>query len=155
MARKKFGSKFKQGQYKPINAEKYKGKYPIIYRSSWELQLMKFLDKNPSVIEWGSESFVVKYRDPTRNNSIHRYFTDFTSVCKTPNGTKKYIIEVKPYAETIPPKRGRKKESTYKSQCITYARNQAKWKYAVAACKKRGWEFLIITERELFKNNKK
>jgi hypothetical protein len=156
MAKKKY-NRFKQGKYTPEDTSKYKGTYPIIFRSSWEYQLMRFLDTSPNIVEWGSESFVVKYRDITRNNSIHRYYTDFTCISLDKDKNKqKYVIEVKPFAETKAPTNGpRKKESTYKSQCITYARNQCKWKAAKEAAAKRGWKFIILTENELFGKNKK
>jgi hypothetical protein len=34
MGKKGYG--FKQGKFTPSNPEKYKGTYPIIFRSSWE-----------------------------------------------------------------------------------------------------------------------
>ena len=50
----KYG-KFKQGYYTPLHPEKYKtNRNQIIWRSSWELKLMKWLDLTPEVIEWDS-----------------------------------------------------------------------------------------------------
>ena len=37
----------------------------------------------------------------------------------------------------------------YINEVVTYAVNQAKWKAASEYAKDRGWEFKIITEKEL------
>ena len=53
--------RYKQGNYTPRHPEKYKGTWPIIYRSSYELLFCKFCDDNTNVIEWSSESIVIPY----------------------------------------------------------------------------------------------
>ena len=64
---------------------------------------------------------------------------------------KRYVIEVKPYKQTIPPtKTKNKKSQTYISEVKTYAINDAKWKAAREFCEDRMLEFKIITEKELF-----
>ena len=40
-----------QGQYKPINPEKYVGTYPIVFRSSWEHKVMVLFDTNPNAAD--------------------------------------------------------------------------------------------------------
>ena len=43
--------KYQQGIYKLKNPKKYKGNPDnIVYRSSWELKLLKWLDDHPQVI---------------------------------------------------------------------------------------------------------
>ena len=59
-------------EFHPVNKEKYCGSFPIIMRSSWETKFAMFCDKSPSVIKWGSESTIVKYKDQSRNNTVHR-----------------------------------------------------------------------------------
>ena len=48
----------------------------IIYRSLWERKFMTFCDRNPNVIEWGSEEVVIPYRSPL-DGRVHRYYVDF------------------------------------------------------------------------------
>ena len=103
------------------------------------------------MIEWGSEEFFIPYRSPL-DDRIHRYFPDFYMKIKENSGRiKRYVIEVKPYKQTIPPtKTKNKKSQTYISEVKTYAVNDAKWKAAREFCEDRMLEFKIITEKELF-----
>jgi hypothetical protein len=66
-----------QGYFKPKNPQKYKGDPTnIVYRSSWELKLMTYLDLHKDIVTWGSEELIIPYRSPI-DNKIHRYFPDF------------------------------------------------------------------------------
>ena len=151
MPRKK-REKYDQGQFIPQNKDKYKGTYPVIYRSSWEKKFCFFCDRMPQVVSWGSESVVVYYKDPSRQNTQHRYFIDFNMVVKTKDGTlEKFLVEVKPFKETQKPTISkRKKPSTIKREIETYVRNQAKWKAADVYARQKGSKFVVITEKELF-----
>ena len=63
-----------KGKFVPKNSHKYKGNVNnIIWRSTWERSLMKFLDINPDVIQWSSEETVIPYISPV-DNKMHRYF---------------------------------------------------------------------------------
>ncbi len=65
-----------KGKYKPIHPEKYKGDPRMIeYRSSWELNFMKWLDGNPNVIKWMSEEKAIWYYDPVAKKK-RRYFLE-------------------------------------------------------------------------------
>lgn len=140
------------GQFIPRNPEKYIGKYPIIIRSSWERKMCQWLDANSNVIQWSSESHCINYFDPVMEKR-RRYYPDFFVIVKTKDGKhKKFLIEVKPYHETIPPKRGRKSESTIRTQELNYLTNMSKWKAARDYCRKMGIdEFKLLTEKEMFK----
>ena len=46
--------------------------------------------------------------------------------------------------------RGRKKQSTLLHEQVTYDINQAKWKAAKQWADDHGYNFLILTEKELF-----
>lgn len=147
-----YASKTMKGLFRPINPEKYKGDPSnVVYRSSWELSCMRMFDTSSNVIQWQSEERAILYRCPVRN-SIHRYFPDFVIKVKSKNGSiKTYMIEVKPYAQTLPPKKTeKKKRKTLINEAKTYATNTAKWKAAQAFCKKRGWTFKILTEKEIY-----
>lgn len=140
--------RFKQGIYKPIN-KKYTGKHYPKYRSSWELKFFRWCDLNPNVVKWNSENVVIPYR--IGQGKPRRYVVDNTVFLKKGNNIKKYLVEIKPYAQTIPPKvHGNKKKSTLVYEQYTYAKNKSKWSAAQQWCKKQGYEFIIITERELY-----
>lgn len=140
----------KKGYYRPKNPKKYKGDYKnIIFRSSWEEKFMKYCDTKQYILEWGSEEYVIPYRDPT-SGKVRRYFPDFYIKVKESSGKiKKYIIEIKPARQTKEPKIQKKKTKGYIYEVYTYAKNQAKWEAAKDFCDNRLWEFKILTEREL------
>jgi hypothetical protein len=137
---------FHKRKFIPIFPEKYTGDPTnIIMRSSWETRFASWCDKNPSVLKWNSEETVVPYRCPT-DNRIHRYFVDFKITVST---GKTYIIEVKPAAQTQPPIYPGRQTQRYITESLTFMKNQAKWEAAIEFAKDRGWEFKIITEKEL------
>jgi len=137
---------FHKRKFIPIFPEKYTGDPTnIIMRSSWETRFASWCDKNPSVLKWSSEETVIPYRCPT-DNRIHRYFVDFKITVST---GKTYIIEVKPAAQTQPPIYPGRQTQRYITESLTFMKNQAKWEAAIEFAKDRGWEFKIITEKEL------
>lgn len=142
--------KFNQGVFKPKNKEKYKGNIDlIIWRSSWELRLMSWLDAHPDVIEWSSEEVIIPYISPV-DNKYHRYFPDFKVKMRSSNGDiETVLIEVKPFNQTIEPIIQKKKTKRYVNEVLTYTINKTKWKAAEKYCKKMGWNFKIFTENEL------
>src|ERR1035437_6595169 len=81
--------------------ERYIGTRPCTMRSGWEISfVLYFLDVNPSVVSWASETIIIQYINPLDGKS-HRYFTDFNAVIKNKNGeVKEYIFEIKPFAQT-------------------------------------------------------
>jgi len=141
--------KYMQGRYKVINKHKYIGDVNnVIYRSSWELKYLHLLDKSDDIVEFSSEETIIPYQD--HEGKIRRYFVDFK--IKDKNGNIS-LVEIKPYKETIPPILSEgKKTKTKINEILTYDKNQKKWKSAKKFCDKKGWKFLIITERELYGN---
>lgn len=139
-----------KGRYRIENIKKYKGDISdVIYRSSWELKFMRWCDSNPSVLEWGSETVIIPYRSPVDNN-IHRYFVDFYIKIKDKdNKVLKYLIEIKPEKFTKPPPIPQKKTKRFIQEVFNYGINQSKWEAASSFCKDRGWQFLVLTERDL------
>jgi hypothetical protein len=134
-----------QGKYRPSFPRKYKGDSTnVIYRSSWEYKFMKWCDNTSSVEEWGSEEIIIPYVSPV-DGRRHRYFPDFYVKI----GKKKYLVEVKPYKQTKEPKTQKRNTKRYINEVVTYAVNQAKWKAATEFCVDNGWEFMLITEKEL------
>ena len=142
-------SESKKSIYKPKNPTKYKGNINnIICRSSWETKFCGYCDLNENILEWGSEEFFIPYRAP--DGKTRRYFPDFIIKVKENTGKiKTYVIEVKPFKQTKPPRKRKKVTQSYIYECKTYATNQAKWQAANEWCKDHQVEFKIITEREL------
>ena len=138
-----------KGRFKPKNPQKYKGDpNNIIYRSTWEIKVMNYLDQNPNVIWWGSEELAIPYISPV-DKKKHHYFPDFIAKMRKSDGTvMTYIIEVKPDKQTRPPTQKRKTK-TFLQESITYEVNKAKWHAAIEFCKDHAWEFKILTEKDL------
>ena len=137
----------------PKNPKKYKGDpTKIISRSSWELRTFKWLDDNENVLEWSSEEIVIPYYSPV-DNKMHRYFPDVYAKFKVSNNRiKTYLIEIKPEYQVKEPEIKKRITKQYINEVCTYAVNTAKWKAARQYCLDRSWEFKIITEMDLFRN---
>lgn len=140
-----------KGVFRARNPNKYKGDPTnIVYRSRWELMVMQKLDAHPDVLEWSSEEIIVRYRSPI-DGRVHRYFPDFWVKKKDREGKIQHdMIEVKPFKQTQPPSvmEGRPTKR-YLNEVMTWGVNSAKWKAAREYCADRGWNFVIITEKEL------
>ena len=115
---------------------------PIIYRSSWEKHFIEWCENCNEVKHWGSECFPIRYIK-LDDRSEHIYYPDF--ILEMTNGNV-YVIEIKPYSQTIKPK----------SDCSKWAlnawiKNCSKWVAAKKVCNEKGFEFKIVTERTLDK----
>jgi hypothetical protein len=137
---------FSQGYFHPQHPEKYVGDInKIVYRSSWELKFNQFMDSNPNILKWGSESFAIPYIKPT-DQRVHKYYPDYYVVYRDKHGvTHTEVIEVKPASQVSLKKRANLYEQ------LTYAINDAKWRAAKEFCDLHGITFRIVTEKELFK----
>lgn len=138
--------KFKKGIYHVKNPEKYLGRTSPTFRSSYELKFFELCDKSPKIKKWGSETFAIPYISPFDNRK-HLYYIDNFIMMES---GEKFLVEIKPYKQTIPPtKSKRKKESTMLHENYYYGLNMAKWEAAESFAKTKNWKFLIITEKEL------
>jgi len=161
MAKKR---KYYQGRFIPSNPQKYKGDVnKIFFRSSWELSFARYVDRNPTILEWSSESIAIPYVKPTTKR-YHRYFPDFWIKYKHKDGSiHEEIIEIKPKEEWVaamvvvesngkvmPPDRS-KNPKTRMYNRVTMMINAAKWRYAIKWCKERNMEFRIVDQADLFK----
>ncbi len=134
--------------------EKYKGTRPLTLRSSWEIKFVQnYLDINQSILEWTSETVIVKYLSPI-DGKYHRYFIDFSLKALTKDGkTKNIWIEIKPYSQTQLPKEPKRKTKNYLESIKTYMVNQAKWETSKQICEQyklqgKDTEFVVITEKD-------
>ncbi len=131
------------GKYKLKRPEKYKGNpNNVVYRSLWERNTFRWLEKQPWVRWWNSEGTVIGYVCDT-DRKVHRYFVDLT--IRTDYG-ETWLIEIKPHAQTQKPKRKNINEA------LTYMKNSSKWRYAKRFCDDRpGYKFEVWTEQTLEK----
>ncbi len=141
------------GKYVPTNKSKYKGNYQKIeYRSSWELSFMRWCDNNPHVVRWNSEEIVIPYVSSADGGKKRRYFMDF--FVELSDG-RKFIFEIKPHKETIPPEKPQRLTEKAKKRLLhevyTYRVNQDKWTAAIKFAKQKGWTFRVLTEHGLRK----
>lgn len=136
-----------KGIFTPKNINKYQGSLPIVYRSSWELSMMSFLDDNEKVLTWGSESVIIPYYNDI-DGKTHRYFIDFIIKFKT---GEIYLIEIKPKKQTMPPKKSRTGRTTkrYLKEYVTYEQNLMKWRAAKKWAEEHNCKFFVWTQDTL------
>jgi hypothetical protein len=139
--------KWRQGIFTPKNLNKFIGS-KAVYRSGLELKFFRFCDDNPNVLEWGSENIIVPYISPL-DNRAHRYYVDNYIAIKEGSEVVKYLVEIKPSKQTKPPTTKYRKRQHLLYEQKQYVINQAKWKAAKEFCKKKGFTFIILTEKEL------
>lgn len=147
MAKKRSGHH--KRKYYPLNEKKYLGDpKKIVARSSWERIFMIWLDKNPAVLKWSSETVVVPYISPL-DGQPHRYFVDFfvEFINTKTKEIKKRLVEIKPRAQRIEPKN--RNSTGFKKAVETYVINQAKWAAADAFAKANGMDFVVLDEHDL------
>ena len=138
-------------KFRPSNPSKYVGDVNnIMMRSSWEKRFAMWCDTQPGILKWGSEIRAIPYYSIV-DKRMRRYYVDFWILVKNKNGeVKKYIVEIKPRAQVEKPNLSRRKiKATYFEELCTWQRNIDKWKAASAFAKKNGFEFEILTEKEL------
>ena len=140
--------KWRQGIFVPNNQGKFIGR-KATYRSGLELKFFRFCDTNPNVLEWGSENIVVPYKSPL-DNRHHKYYVDNFVVIREGDEVKKYLVEIKPYKQTKKPQTKYRNKQHLIYEQKAYVTNQAKWEAAREYCKKCGYTFIIITEKELY-----
>lgn len=138
-----------KGKYKPKHPEKYIGDPEnIVYRSSWEKKSFLWCDMSPSVLRWGSEEIIVPYVSPV-DGKWHRYFPDLWVELKTKHGLRTIIFEIKPEAQTKPPKPPKRKTRKHLDEVSRWGVNEAKWNAAIKYCEDRGWQFKLLTEENV------
>ena len=137
------------GKFCPKNKEKYRGDWKKIHwKSLWEKKVLMHLDLNPHVVWYSYETIVIPYKSSADKGKSRRYYMDF--IVHYDNGLT-CLIEVKPYHETLAPSvptiLTERAKVKYSKQAYTYTVNQDKWKAANAFCKKKGWRFFLLTEK--------
>lgn len=91
---------------------------------------MMYCDKHPNILEWNSEEMAIPYQFEGKDRN---YYPDFwIRMINEDDCVVEKIIEIKPYYQK------------------RWAQNKAKWKEAVRCCDENGYEFQVLTEKELF-----
>jgi hypothetical protein len=139
-------SKYANGFYQVINAEKYIGKKTPHYRSGWENTFMRFCDLNPAILQWASESVHINYRNPF-TNKMTIYVPDFLIIYVDKSGAQHAeIVEIKPSTQTA-----MESAKSTRDQAAAIL-NMCKWEAARAWCKQQGMTFRVVTEKDIFTN---
>ena len=157
-------SQYHQGLYVPKNKDKViklNSQGGLFYRSGLEQKMMIYLDNNEKISMWGSENLKVPYTKTEwlseaqeYKTSEHTYYPDFYYEMKREDGSvSKVVAEVKPYSETIEPVLKQnptaKQLKNFEYALKMYNKNLPKWSYMIDYCQRKGFEFIIITEKLL------
>lgn len=135
-----------KGKYKIKNPDKYIGNpNKVVFRSLWERNAFRWCESNPKVKLWNSEEIVVPYKYQV-DNKLHRYYVDLLIQM---DNKETYLIEIKPKAQTKPPKKRSRKTKRYINEQLDYIKNQDKWHAADLYAKHKGWKFQVWTEETL------
>ena len=140
-----------KGKFRPLNPDKYKGDPgQIYYRSSWELEFMRWCDAREEVLWWQSEEKRIPYYDPITKRR-RTYYPDFLLARQCHDGIiRETLVEAKPSRQVRgPAKNPKRKSKAWLNEVYTYTTNMAKWKAAAEWCEDRGIDFQLITEKEL------
>ncbi len=123
-------SGFIQGYFNPTYPEKYLGKAPIIYRSSWERKFMILCDMREDVVAWSSEPVEIKYWS-TLDSKERKYYPDFYMKVQKGETYEEFLVEIKP-SEQIkkpkpPTKNSKKALKSYKFLAEQFVKNKDKY----------------------------
>jgi len=142
-------AKYAQGKYQVKNPEKYMGKRLPSYRSSWEFTFMSFCDNNPAVLNWVSEGVKIPYYNPVSGKQTI-YVPDFLVVYVDANQRQHTeLVEIKPSTETT-----MESAKSYRDKLMV-AINMAKWAAADSWARANNMRFRVVTEYDIFKNQKR
>ena len=142
-------SKFAQGVFRPMHAEKYVGRGLPRYRSGWELAFMQFCDNNKHILQWASESISIPYRHPFTGRMTN-YIPDFLVVYADKNSRQRAeLVEIKPKKQSIIESKASNRDRA------VVAVNYAKWDAATKWCRRQGLTFRVLTEEDIFRNGRK
>jgi hypothetical protein len=130
---------------------------------------MFWLDNNEKILIWGCENLEIPYEMTHFDNGDmkikrHRYYPDFYYRIRQPDDSiKDVVVEVKPQKEydmviqlnegkfANVPENNLKKLKSFEYELKLAYKNKTKWETMIEWCNKKGYEFIIITEKHLGK----
>lgn len=135
-----------KGRFIPRHPQKYMGNAQnILFRSSWELTVMKFFDNSTSVSRWASEEVHLPYISP-KDGRVHQYYPDFLfEMINANQEIERWLVEVKPLKETSI------EHAKTAYDRVALAVNEAKWKAAEMFCQVNNLKFKVITELDIYR----
>lgn len=164
-------SKYHQGNFIPENKDKViklNNEGGIYYRSMMEFKFMRYLDMNEMVSRWCGECIKIPYqlthyeKSGDINLKSHTYYADFYYEMKKQNGEiSKVVVEVKPHKEyedvmlfekqqfNIPENANVRKMRNLEYRLKMAQKNSQKWKTMIKWCEKKGFKFIVVTEKHL------
>lgn len=134
-------SRYKQGYINPASCKKLfqsLSKTAIIYRSSYEMKFIMWLESSDKVKGWGSECIKIPYL--YIDGKTHTYYPDY--FVEMVDGTK-MVVEIKPHNQTQKPVN----ENCWAMR--EYTKNMCKWKATMEFCKNKGYQFKVLTEKTI------
>lgn len=134
-------SRYKQGYINPATCKKLFTSLShdkIIYRSSYELKFIMWLESSDKVKGWGSECIKIPYY--YIDGKTHTYYPDY--FVEMEDGAK-MVVEIKPYNQTQKPVN----ENCWAMK--EYSKNMCKWKATIEFCKAKGYTFKVLTEKTI------
>lgn len=134
-------SRYRQGYIDPKSCKKLFDRLSndkIIYRSSYELKFITWLENSSKVLHWGSECIRIPYL--WVDGTTHSYYPDY--FVEMVDGTK-MVVEIKPHNQTQKPLN----ENCWGAK--EYAKNMCKWKATQEFCKAKGFIFKVLTEKTI------
>lgn len=148
-------ARYKQARkpYKLNHPEKYIGNIKLLlYKSSWEENVFKFIDNNPNIIKWGYEIIKIPYMKPVPGGyRKSNYFPDlYIEYFDKHKNFNREVLEIKPLKQTRPTKA--RKPLVRLQENYVFVVNCAKWEAAEQWCTHRGMKFSVITEKTIFKD---
>lgn len=164
-------SSYNSGNYIPKNKDKVlklNTQGGVYFRSSWEKKIMVWLDMKDEIIQWGAECLEIPYQMTHFDNGdakikSHRYYPDFFYRMRGADGIlREVVVEVKPQKEynmvialtegkLQVPEKGTKKLKGFEYDLKMAYKNKSKWETMIEWCRKKGFDFIIITEENLKK----
>ena len=113
---------------------------------------MDWLDNNTQVVKWGSEIIAIPYVKPTTGR-VHKYYPDFyVEYINSKTGKiVQDLVEVKPDKQIRKPTTRGKSKKTQLYEAITWSVNMAKWKSAKLFCDKYGFNWKVLSEKDIFR----
>ena len=118
----------------------------IIYRSGLELKFIQFCENNNKILKWGSEPIAIPYMNRLKKKQATYYPDYIILVSKIDENkqhyTERYIVEIKPYNQTIKPKA---QDNKWLKE--TWITNVDKWSAAKAFAETHNMKFMIINKK--------